>query len=264
MIHIDEVEEVATRFGVADSQVIRDHLISSVLLALADDQMAHQTPVTFFGGTALCRTWIPDLRLSEDVDLLVNAGNDAQNLTQRISMGLRRDFPEHSWGRLGSQDQVDSWNLHDASATVRVQFVQWRHRWKEIPTTLAPVLLRYSDLPTDVHMTVPTPTGFAAMKLMAWFDRQTPRDLFDLAALAERGHIDHRATSLVKRISGFTPHPSLSTCARLTGPATWLDTTHDDLGLPATSSLRAELHSMLVHEPQQFFAAMRSSSCAAT
>ncbi len=43
------------------------------------------------------------------------------------------------------------------------------------------------------------------MKLLAWFDRQTPRDLFDLAALAEAGHIDSHATDLVRKIAGFTP-----------------------------------------------------------
>ncbi len=34
-----------------------------------------------------------------------------------------------------------------------------------------------------------------------------------------------------------------------------LDNMRDDLGLPATSSLKAELHSVLVYEPGQFFAA---------
>jgi predicted nucleotidyltransferase len=43
--------------------------------------------------------------------------------------------------------------------------------------------LRYSDLPESAELRVPTPSGFAAMKLMAWFDRHTPRDLYDLAAL---------------------------------------------------------------------------------
>lgn len=38
-----------------------------------------------------------------------------------------------------------------------------------------------------------------------------------------------------------------------------LDKVREDLGLPATSSLKAELHSMLVYEPQQFFAAHQDS-----
>ena len=38
-----------------------------------------------------------------------------------------------------------------------------------------------------------------------------------------------------------------------------LDTVRNDLGLPATSALKAELHSMLVYEPGQFFAAHQDS-----
>ena len=46
------------------------------------------------------------------------------------------------------------------------------------------------------------------MKLVAWFDRRTPRDLYDLAGLAglaDAGHIDAAATRLVRSIAGFTP-----------------------------------------------------------
>ena len=46
------------------------------------------------------------------------------------------------------------------------------------------------------------------MKLLAWFDRQTPRDLYDLAALAEASHITQRSVGLVKNIAGFSPSPS--------------------------------------------------------
>ena len=38
-----------------------------------------------------------------------------------------------------------------------------------------------------------------------------------------------------------------------------LDTVRNDLGLPATTALKAELHSMLVYEPGQFFAAHQDS-----
>lgn len=45
---------------------------------------------------------------------------------------------------------------------------------------------------------------------MAWFDRRAPRDLFDLAALAKTGHIDHEAVSLVKMIAGYTPGTAMA------------------------------------------------------
>jgi hypothetical protein len=65
---LDPAEEIATteRFGVARDQVLRDHLISHLLAALSEHC---RDQVVFFGGTALSRTFVPDGRLSEDIDL---------------------------------------------------------------------------------------------------------------------------------------------------------------------------------------------------
>lgn len=87
-----------------------------------------------------------------------------------------------------------------------MQFAEWRHGWEvAIATTRAEVLLRYSDLPRSVQLTVPTPAGFAAMKLLAWQDRAAPRDIHDLAALADANMIEAKALNSVRKIAGFTP-----------------------------------------------------------
>jgi hypothetical protein len=52
MLADSDLRRVSAEFGVDDSQVRRDHLISHVLRALSDLDV----PVTFFGGTALSRT----------------------------------------------------------------------------------------------------------------------------------------------------------------------------------------------------------------
>ncbi|GAA3631732.1 hypothetical protein GCM10022267_18340 [Lentzea roselyniae] len=69
MLEHDELVAVADRFGVAEDQVLRDHLISHVLAALAE--VAPE--VLFVSGTALARTHLADPaaggRLSEDIDL---------------------------------------------------------------------------------------------------------------------------------------------------------------------------------------------------
>lgn len=59
----------ATRapFGVSAHQVRRDHVISHALAALS---RIESDRLLFFGGTALARTYLPDLRLSEDIDLI--------------------------------------------------------------------------------------------------------------------------------------------------------------------------------------------------
>jgi len=45
MLERDELVKTAAAFGVVEEQVVRDHLISHVLFALAD----LQAPVVFFG-----------------------------------------------------------------------------------------------------------------------------------------------------------------------------------------------------------------------
>lgn len=43
------------------------------------------------------------------------------------------------------------------------------------------------------------------MKLMAWLDQSAPRDIYDLAALAEAGYIDTTALESVEQIVGYRP-----------------------------------------------------------
>ncbi len=222
MILDAEIAAFAARFGVADSQIVRDHLVSHVLVAVAE--LIASDDVTFIGGTALCRTWLPDLRLSEDIDLLVDSTSISETLRQHVSRRLRREFPNHRWLTLGSRHDVESWNLvADDAAIVKVQLVR-RPEWKAIPVAAADVQLRYSDLPDNVEMMVPTPGGFGAMKLMAWLDRHTSRDLFDLAALADAGHVNQATVDLVKRVAGYAPGRStLGPLVPRIVAATWPD-----------------------------------------
>lgn len=43
------------------------------------------------------------------------------------------------------------------------------------------------------------------MKLVAWAERRTPRDLWDLAAMADRGWLDAEAWSEARRIGAVVP-----------------------------------------------------------
>lgn len=89
-----ELRDMAEKFGVADEQVRRDHLISHVLAAIRGVD-----GVVFYGGTALTRTALPDLRLSEDIDLLTSRPRTAvaRQLAVAIDRGLARSFGEVRW-----------------------------------------------------------------------------------------------------------------------------------------------------------------------
>ncbi len=64
-------------------------------------------------------------------------------------------------------------------------------------------MLRYGDLPDAVSLQVPTLESFAAMKTIAWADRRTARDLYDLAGLAAAGALTAAAATSVHRAAGW-------------------------------------------------------------
>ncbi len=115
---LDPTEEmmVAERFSVAREQVLRDHLISQVLATLSAD---FNDQVVFFGGTALSRTFTPNGRLSEDIDLIAvgNRRDIAQELERRILTANRREYPGLRWlSSLSGVRDVDLWSLAGVGA----------------------------------------------------------------------------------------------------------------------------------------------------
>lgn len=91
-----EVATIADRFAVSDDQVRRDHLISRLLAALA-----RQVPdaVVFFGGTALARTYLPEGRLSEDIDLYARPARAdvVAAVEAALETGVLREYGRLTW-----------------------------------------------------------------------------------------------------------------------------------------------------------------------
>lgn len=214
MLSPDELASVAQQFGVSDEQVRRDHLLSHLLGVLSS---ALPTAVAFLGGTALARTYLPDGRLSEDLDLLAVPGRSAvvADLERILVDGVRREYGRLTWGPpLSSVRAVDPAALRTADGlTVRVQLLDTvgHPAW---PTEQRALVQRYSDAP-PATLTVPTLAGFAAAKTAAWLDRGAPRDLYDLWGLAGIGALDGEAADVFARMgpTGRSPRPWMFTKA---------------------------------------------------
>lgn len=204
MLDRAEATAVAQRFGVAPNQIRRDHLISHLLAALvplADN-------LIFFGGTALSRTFVPDGRLSEDIDLIAigNRSRVARLLEEQLVRGVRREFPGLRWARpLRTAGTASAVLAEPDGLSVRVQLLP-AHGYPPWPTRSMPLVQRYSDAPPAV-LTVPTRASFAAWKTVTWSDRAACRDLYDLWALANLGAIDDETRALYVRYgpSGSAP-----------------------------------------------------------
>lgn len=185
MIDAAEVQTWARRFGVSEGQIRRDHFISHVLRALA----AIHTTARFFGGTALCRTYLDATRLSEDIDLLhPDPGRFLDMLQAEMPAALRREFPDTTWEpRADEGDGITTYLVSPGITAIKVYVGRDGSNTRAWEFEKTEVRLRYRDLPNVQELQCPTLASFAAMKLAAWFDRQAPRDLFDLAGLAGLG-----------------------------------------------------------------------------
>jgi predicted nucleotidyltransferase component of viral defense system len=204
-----EIEAVAREFDVATVQVARDHAISHVLGILAG--LKDRDRLTFFGGTALSRTFLPTLRLSEDIDLITHAPRTemARQLERAVARGLSRSHGAVSWDvplseTTGSQAAV--LQLPEG-ARIRIQLLSAEGcpAWPVEERTL---IQRYSDAPAARLRTFTAP-AFAASKTGTWLERKTPRDLYDLWALGQHGYIAQEALALFERHgpTGGQPQP---------------------------------------------------------
>lgn len=204
MLTLSELRQVAERFGVDDLQVRRDHLISHLLAAIST---LADTSAIFFGGTALARSILTDGRLSEDIDLLALDSRPelAARLHSAIPRQLRREYPGLTWERtLTTGRDTDPAVLRTPDGVaVRMQLLN-AIGYPPWPTHRVDLEQRYSDAPAAT-LTVLTPAGFVAAKTAAWRDRHAARDLWDLWALAQKGHITREAADLYARI-GPTNH----------------------------------------------------------
>lgn len=220
MLDPDQLQGVAQTFGVDESQVLRDHLISHLLAAISAEA-AEQ--IVFFGGTALARSLIPDGRLSEDIDLIATGTRTAiaQLLTTALPRALRREFPGLTWqpSPVAAREPAPAILRNADGLAVRIQLLSATGypRW---PTRHVDLVQRYNDAP-PARLTVLTAAGFVAAKADAWHSRHASRDLWDLWALAAHGHFGADAADLYGRHGPTNRRPDPDDYAEPPGQARW-------------------------------------------
>ncbi len=193
----EERREWASRFGVAPGAIDHDHLISHLLVALS----TWGQDILFYGGTALSRTHLSGFRLSEDIDLQIESpGKHIDALGDHLRRAIRRNFPDAVWERRSAPRGQTIAYLKSDELAVRVHLIAPD---EDLPTEIVPIELRYSDLPENVSLLVPTRSALAAMKTGAYMDRAAPRDLVDLDGLADIGALDEDAARVLKEVFGM-------------------------------------------------------------
>lgn len=198
-------------FGVARGQIHHDFVISHVLNVLASVTVADQ--FTFYGGTALSRTFLDGLRLSEDIDLLsVGSRRDVAAAIDR----LMRTKMERGFGKIEAtpwlSDRVrdtDASIFHIGGVDLKIQLIDGRN-YTPWPRQVNQVNQRYAGL-EPVFLNTYTASGFVGAKTVAWSDisRNAPRDLYDLWALKKA--ITPEAAQLYRKVGPTGKFPSRAT-----------------------------------------------------
>jgi predicted nucleotidyltransferase component of viral defense system len=191
MIDDRVIRERAAALSVPATQVRRDHALSHLIQAMqpiATDSM-------FIGGTALNRTFLPGLRLSEDLDIHLLRGDPEETLNLLLR-GVRFEYPGLTNAGMHAVEDIRTFYLENGEVRIRVQMIRRRQSWAALPSKLSAVRLHYQDLPDAVELLVPTAPSFVAMKLTAYIDRYFARDLYDLWKLTEHRLIDHEGIAL--------------------------------------------------------------------
>jgi predicted nucleotidyltransferase component of viral defense system len=211
--------------------VRRDHLISHLLTALSAELT---DSLIFFGGTALARSVVPDGRLSEDVDLIAVGPRRkvAEHLTRAVPRALRREYPGLTWSPspVEGRDTDPAILRSSDRVNIRIQLLS-ATGYPSWPTERVDLVQRYSDAPPAV-LTVPTVAGFVAAKAAAWRDRRASRDLWDLWALAERGHLTTEAADLYARVGPTNRRPEPKDYAEPPAQERWEQISAGRLGSP--------------------------------
>ncbi|MDP1878076.1 MAG: nucleotidyl transferase AbiEii/AbiGii toxin family protein [Actinomycetota bacterium] len=198
---------VKESFGADDHQVERDYLISHVLAVLSTRLPDR---VKFYGGTALARTFLPEGRLSEDIDLIALGRRQdvAAAVETAIANDLAREFGRPTFTPTLADTRVPAaaFVQFPSGAALQIQLLPEDH-YAPWPFEARVLDQRFAGVP-PATLLVPTLPSFVAWKTTAWLDRRSPRDLWDLAALAQRGAVDAEAAMLFRRLGPYTSQPS--------------------------------------------------------
>src|SRR5690348_16542202 len=204
MIHSKEINAVAAKNKLKDTQIEKDYILSWVLYGLArNEQLSKQ--LVFKGGTVLKKTYFPEYRFSEDLDFtLLDEKITNEELLQefeKIYASIREEaniilqFGEantHISGSLSFYiNYVGPLQGNMNSRNIKIDIT--RGEILEYPVEKRSVFILYSDLPAkSFQLQCYSLSEILIEKMTALMGRTEPRDLFDFWYLTEHERMDTR------------------------------------------------------------------------
>lgn len=204
MIHAKEINAVAAKHKLKDTQIEKDYILSWVLYGIASNELL-STALVFKGGTVLKKTYFPDYRFSEVLDFaLINEEISNEEILQELEKVF--DFVKEEANitlRLGESNTHFSGSIAFYinyigpllgtlnSRNIKIDIT--RCETMEYSLEHRSVFILYSDLPKQsFQLQCYSLNEVLIEKMAALMGRTEPRDLFDFWYLTEYEGMDTR------------------------------------------------------------------------
>lgn len=196
MITQSEIQKIANRLSIRDTQVEKDYVIGWILYGISENDYL-KNKLIFKGGTALRKIHFKEYRLSEDLDFTFNGKDFSKDSVDENFTELNEWVYKNARIKIAILDQVlhktGNYNFYlgyigplggsGANKSIKVDIandelicntpVEWS------------VYNEYSDLKTDYKLLCYSLAEIIPEKMRSLIQRSMPRDLYDIWYLLE-------------------------------------------------------------------------------
>jgi uncharacterized protein len=196
MIQPGEIQSIAGKEGVRDTQIEKDYVISWVIYGIANNAYL-KTNLIFKGGTVLKKVYFPDYRYSEDLDFTLRKKDfDIESLKaafneiiawvyeeSRISLSIQNDT-QHETGNFNFY-MAYTGPLGGAGANKDIKVDISQNELMYNTPLEKQIINTYSDLEEEYTILCYSLGEVVAEKMQSIMQRTAPRDIYDLWFLLE-------------------------------------------------------------------------------
>ncbi len=196
MIKSGEIQQIARKEGVRDTQIEKDYILSWILTGIAQNEVLSEMLV-FKGGTVLKKFYFEDYRYSEDLDFTLldtTITNDAiqeafesvfEYIKEEANVTLSlSDFGEHETGNINFYINYVG-PLGGAGANKQVKVDISKNELMQFDVEEREIFKKYSDY-QSCSLKCYSLKEVMAEKMRSLLSRQQPRDFYDLWYLSEQ------------------------------------------------------------------------------
>ncbi len=202
MIHVKEINAVAAKYRLKDTQIEKDYVLSWLLYGISRNELLSKILV-FKGGTVLKKVYFEDYRFSEDLDFtLINEGITNDSILKEfekiyafiaeeanIHLELKESETHESGSLVFYINYIGPLKGNLGSRDVKIDIT--RGEIIEFPAENRPIIRIYSDLPEEsYHLQCYALPEVLIEKMAALMGRLEPRDLYDFWYLTENEDLD--------------------------------------------------------------------------